>query len=165
MSRLMYVPLDLILQRSLILHRPKTRCHVTSATAHDLHHHSVEVATHLQMATTAGAHLPLVVTALVVMITVVVPHLPVMITTLVMVAIVPHHHLVRLVLLSMTLIHLLVVAMAVKTHTEHPHLVAAMKIPTLLMGTIDLGQGLHHRGHTGVTMSVPPQDTGDCSFP
>ncbi len=156
---------DPMIKRSLILHRPRTRSHVMIATAHDPHHHSVEVATHLRMAITAADHLQLVVTALVVMITVVAHRLLVTITTLVMVGIVPHLHPVRLVPLSTTLTHLLVVAMAVKTHTERPRLVAAMKILTLPMDTIDLGRGLHHLGHTGVTMSVRRQDIGDSSFP
>ncbi len=148
-----------------MLLRLRTKFHATTATARDPHHPSVEVATHFQTGTTAADHLQLVVTALVAMNTVVVHHLPVMTTTLVMVAIAPHHHLAQLVHLLRTLIHLLVVATVVKTHTEHPRRVAAMKILTQPMDTIDLERGLHHLGHTGGTMSVRRQDTGDCSLP
>lgn len=124
-------------KHSLISFRLRMKSPATIATALDLHHHSVEVVTHLQMATMAVDHLHPVVIALVAMIIDVAHRLPVMTTTLVTVVIVPLHHHVRLVLLLMTLIPLLVEVIVAKILTEHPHLVAAMKILTLLTAMID----------------------------
>lgn len=126
-----------VIKPSLTNYRLRMKYPATIATVLDLHHRSVEVAIHLQMAIMAVDHLLPVVTALVVMIIVVAHHLPVMTTTLVTVAIVLLHHLARLVLLSTTLIPLLVEVTVVKTLTEHLHLVAATKILTLLTDTID----------------------------
>ena len=142
------------------------KSHAMTATVHVLRHLSVAAAIHLPMDIMAEDHLHLVGIALVVMNIVVVHHLHVTITTLATVDIGPRLLLVQLVPLLTILIHLLVVAMGAMILTEHLPLVVVLTMirmaPTDMTGR---GRGLHHLGHMGDTMSVHPQDTGDCSFP
>lgn len=142
--------------------RPRKMSHATTATAHALHHLSVEAVIHLLMATTAVDRLHVAIVP-VVMITVVARLLPATTITPVIAGIVLRH-LVRLVLLWTTHTHLQP-GTPVMIPTPRPLLVVVTMTPTPPTDTTDLGR-VRHQGLLTMDMtSVRRQDTGDCSFP
>ena len=143
-------------------YRLRRRFHATTAIALARHHHSVEAAIHLLMATTAVDRLHVAI-APVVMITVVARLLPAMtITPVIAGTALPL--LVQLVLLWTTHTHLQP-GTAVTIPMQLPRLVLATMILTPPTDTTDLGR-VRHQGLLTMDMtSVRRQDTGDCSFP